>query len=382
MQQHDALSVHRFFLRCAQSGALLFAWIFIFEYFSVVGTLGQAAAYTALTFCLAHVVSFALTPFSARATRNGIASLTSKALFALLCSYLLLGALLSGFVTPAVWGIIGFAILFGVYRSFYWISYQAYMALGVKNNTYEVVVALMPLLFGYIATLSPHPATIFIIAALLVGISVVPHMRIQNTIERFPWGVGETFREFFKAHHRTVAVRSMLDGAHATALFLLWPLAIFMMLEWSYALVGIVFSLTLLTILFVRYIQRRFWSQSLVWHTPSIRALHILSAWIFRLVAATPLSIVAVGVYAHIYGNEREEADIFAFEHIADRGVYLDEHTVLKEMGASLGKIIIALVFASVASFTSISVALAVVFVLVAITSGAILLVVRRSVMY
>src|SRR3990167_5779536 len=340
----DALSAHRLLFRLAQSGALLFAWIFIFEYFARLGSFGEAAYHTALTFCLAHAVAYVLTPFSARAVRNGVKSPTAKATLVLSTAYILLGLSLWGFVSqPGVWGIFAFAILFGVYRALYWISYRAHMGVGAKGRAYEIIVALMPLVFGYAAAFAPNPSVILIAAAVLVFLSLVPHLRIPDVVERYPWGAVETFREFFRSYHRLVVLRAAIDGAHSAALFLIWPLAVFMLLERSYALLGLVFSLTLLTVLFVRFTLRRFSSQSSVLHTPSVRAAHIVSAWIFRLVAATPIAIIAVGVYAHAYGSDREETDILAFEHTADQGVYLDEHTVLKEMGAAIGKVIAAL---------------------------------------
>ena len=87
-------------------------------------------------------------------------------------------------------------------------------------------------------------------------------------------------------------------------------------------------------------------------------------------------------MYAHAPGGDRDETDIFALEHTADQGVYLDEHTVLKEMGAALGKIFAALAFAALAWYVSIPAAFAIVFILVGVLSGAVLLIERRSVIY
>src|SRR3989338_556672 len=363
-----ALSLHRLFLRGAQSGVFLFVWILIFEYLYLTSTLERAAFYTALIFCAVHAVSFLLTPYSARAVRNGVQILGTKALASLICAYLVLVFSFLGAVS--FWlGIAVFIFLLGVYRALYWIPYQAHMGERGVNTVYEILVACMPLVFGYIATLAPHPSAVLIAGSALVGISLISQRYIPDVVEKFPWRVGETFRAFFEASHRALVVRSAVDGAHATALFLLWPLAVFMLLSWSYALVGIVFSLTLFTILIARSILK--YLGPAVLQKSSVRGAVVVSAWVLRLVAATPLAVIAVGAYAHALGNSRDEIDIVAFDHTPDQGVYLDEHTALKEMGSAFGKIVTAFFFAGLVGFLTITSAFTIVFILVALMSGA-----------
>lgn len=375
-------SWHRLFLRVANAGALLFAWILVFEYFSATLSPGDAAAYTAGAFCLAYLVSFALTPLSACAVRNGVKLLATKAILVLAISYALLGLTLWGAVaTWELWGIAAFATLFGVYRAFYWISYQSHMNADIRGWSSNVVIALMPLAFGYAVAFAPHPAFVLALATILVVLSLIPHLFTSDIVERYPWGALETFREFIRPTYRRVVVRSFIDGANAAALFLLWPLAVYMLLDRSYALLGIVFSITLLFVLFARYFMRRFFSAS-VFYAPTVRAAHFVSAWVFRLIAATPVAIIAAGVYANAYGSDRDETDVFAFEHYADQGVYLDEHTTLKEMGASLGRVVLGILFGVLALYVSIPVAFAILFILVGVLSGAMFFVGRGSVLY
>lgn len=378
----DMFSWHRLLLRAANVGALLFAWIFVFEYFSMTLSPGEAVAYVSSTFCLAYLISFILTPFSARAVRNGVKPMATKAVLVLATSYALLGLTLWGAIPSwELWGIAAFAALFGAYRAFYWISYQAHMNAGTRGWSSNFVVAFMPLAFGYVAAFAPHPAFVLAFAVAFVVISLAPHLFTTDIVERYPWGVLETFREFMRPTYRRVVVRSFIDGANAAALFLLWPLAVYMLLDRSYALLGVVFSITLLFVLLTHYFMRRFFSSS-VFYAPTVRAAHLVSAWMFRLIAATPVAIIAAGVYANAYGNDRDETDVFAFEHSADKGVYLDEHTVLKEMSASLGRVVLGALFGVFALYVSIPVAFAILFVLVGVFSGAMFFVGRGSILY
>lgn len=345
----------------------LFVWVLLFEFIYRISTLERAAFYTALVFCAVQAVSFFLTPFSARSVQNGIRPRATKSLVALFAAYLLLAFSLQGAIYP-LWGIAAFAILFGAYRALYSIPYQAHMKERGVYVMQEILIACMPLVFGYIAMLAPHPTAVFILGAALVGASMIPQRYIPDVVERFPWLIHETFTEFFKKSHRSLVLHSVIDGAHAAALFLLWPLAVFMLLEWSYSLLGLVFSFTLLSILTVRVILKHFGPAIL--QKSSVRVTVLMSSWVLRLVAATPLSVIAVGVYAHALGNSRDEINVSAFDHVPDQGVYLDEHTALKEMGSVCGKFLTALIFAGLVGFFTIPVAFTIVFILVGLASS------------
>ena len=67
-----ALYAHRLFLRAGLAIANVFAWIFVFEYFSALaGDIARGLAATALLYALTQIIIVVATPMSAAHLRRG-----------------------------------------------------------------------------------------------------------------------------------------------------------------------------------------------------------------------------------------------------------------------------------------------------------------------
>ncbi|HEY4522089.1 MAG TPA: hypothetical protein VJH91_00420, partial [Candidatus Paceibacterota bacterium] len=73
------------------------------------------------------------------------------------------------------------------------------------------------------------------------------------------------------------------------------------------------------------------------------------SAWVMRLVVASPVGVVLVDTYFHAGRPEARGHDASAYEQTAENRTFVDEVTALKEMGMGIGRTILCIIVALVA---------------------------------
>jgi hypothetical protein len=373
-----AFMTHRFLLRVAFAGAHVFAWIFAYHFFYILTSSGtQALARTAFLYALSHTVACLLTPLTARFLRHGIKYALMYALFSAIAALTILGAAFQGYFggsLSVVLGVVVFSILIGVYRAFYYVPY------GVEAHTQErrpsvmteIFVALVPAGVGlYIASTALAPVWILLAAAVLVFLSIVPLVNLRDHYERFSWGYRETFAHLNARENRPLLHRSIVEGVTGAALLLAWPIAIFGIVGWSYGMFGTILSVTFLVALFMRAPVRSALRRAQLHRSQWLNTLFVATPWLLRLAVATPLGIVFVDSYFYTMTPARHGVDPFVFEQVADGGSYIDEYTALKEMGHSVGRILLALTLGVLALLISVPAAFVGAFVLAALASTA-----------
>lgn len=211
-------------------------------------------------------------------------------------------------------------------------------------HTYgEVLLALMPLFAGLTLGARENAPTLLLFgAAAMLVLSALIGYGAPETRERFSWPYVYTFKQLLRSKNRGLVLHALLEGMQGAALFLIWPIAIFLIVEWSYVTFGFIFAITLLSILLLRRAYR--WLSGMVGinNSPIVHTVVAASGWIARLAAGTPIGIVIADVYSYSTLPERgTHIDPFSFEHASDRGAFLDEYTALKEIAHALGRIML-----------------------------------------
>jgi len=362
---------HRLFLRAALSGAHIFAWVFIFQFLFVrYGSIASAVAGTALTYGLAQAIAVLLTPLTAQRLRNGFRATIAYAVIALACAFVALAAAFAGLLPEPAWGIGLFAVLLGLYRALYWIPY----AVARERTPHlappwiEVLLALLPIVTGFYLASSPAaPVALLCTAAFVVLLSLVPLMRMRDGQEGYSWTYRQSFHELFSRQRRYYVLSSILSGIEAAALLLLWPLLVFMLLRWSYPVLGIVMALSaLLTIV----LRKRF-GQRIAAASPAVHAVIAASAWVARLTVGGAIGVVVVDTYFETgSGATSRGIDTRAYEHAADSSTFVDEHTALKEMSMGIGRIGLCLLTVLALDTLSVAAAFTLVFSFVAVCAA------------
>ena len=258
MQASTALRVHRLLLRIAFAASNLFAWLFVFQYLFVLSNnVGLALVHTVLLYALSQTIAALLSPLTARGLRHGMQREMVFAVLTAAAAFTFLGASFQGFFGPLpLTAFVGFAILLGIYHALYWIPYE------VERNeiqsipskfSFEILIALIPAFIGFLLlSYGAHVAWTLFGSASLMIIALIPFVWIPDRYEGFPWGYRETFGQVIDRAHRRLILGAISDGIQGTALLLIWPLAVFLIVGWSYELLGLLLSFTLLILLVFR----------------------------------------------------------------------------------------------------------------------------------
>jgi hypothetical protein len=357
MDESHTIAVHRFLLRASLALGGIFVWVLIFHALYASGeTLSGAMLLTTLSYVFLQLCIFFMTPLAAGNAPHGITRAMILASLAQSAAFLWLAASATGVFGPAPlnlwWGIVGFVILSALYRTFYWVPYSA-LNIPVRGSwsprpklLLEVFLALMPVVAA-IFIIGGEGGTWFvlIVAAILAFFAALSLVRLPDSYERFEWGYAETIRVLFSKENREVYVSSLLDGMQGAALLFLWPIAIFLLFDWSYFTLGTMLSITLLLILLLRKNLQRLFRSWAVHDNHRFLAGITGSAWILRLIIVSPITIVIADTLHHIgISPRRTGMDLITQEQAADSAHYIDEYTALKEMGNSLGRVITCLV--------------------------------------
>jgi len=383
----SAIHAHRFLLRTGLSLAHVFAWVFVFEYFFFLsGNMGRALAGSAILYALAQLVTMIATPISAMHLRRGTKHSIIWGVAFAAGSFIFLGGTLAGYFSdPPLWGVVAFAVLFGAYRALYWVPYQltvAEMKPHLHMRAYlEALIALMPLFAGLtlVSVRFGHLKLLFGAAAILL-LSALPALFLNDTRERFSWPLVYAFSQLWQRKNHGLVLQSLLEGFQGAALFLVWPLAVFFILGWSYFGLGLVFSLTLLFILLFRKIYAKVMNSLELKNSSTVHVVIAMSGWVARFAAGTPFGIIVADVFAHTTaGAHSTHADPFTFEQASDRGAFLDEYTALKEMGLAAGRIMLCITVFFLAFAFTLPVVLAIALGIAAAASGLSTLVARRA---
>jgi len=374
MRTARGLFIHRLLMRAALAFGNLFSWIFVFEFFYLYSySLPIALSRVALLYALAQVVSSLLIPLSARYLGNGMRREMVFGAISCASALIFLGALFQGVLGPLYGiGIALFAIFFGFYRAFYWVPY------GIESEQFkntaslpgEILVALMPALAGVLFILRNDSETLTLfLAALLVVFSLIPLIFVPETYERFGITYRDAFAALFIRGQRGVVWSAFVDGVQGAALLIFWPLAIFIVVGGSYAMLGIIFSITCLILIAIRLLLDRTHSQFLIKVSLPVRIAIVSSAWIARPVVGSPATAVLADSYLHL-GNAHYSVDHPAFEQSADLGHYIDEVTVMREIGLAFGRIALCICVVILSALFSIPVVFGVVFLLAGMSAG------------
>ncbi|OGG80083.1 hypothetical protein A3A39_02750 [Candidatus Kaiserbacteria bacterium RIFCSPLOWO2_01_FULL_54_13] len=383
----SSLHAHRFLLRAGLSLANVFAWIFVFEYFYLLsGNVPRSLATMALLFGFAQFITIVFTPVAAAHLQRGA---RRSLIWGVVCAgsaFVLLGGTLSGyFSAPLLWGIVGFATLAGMYRALYFVPYrvtQTALRPHEHMRAYlEVIIALMPLFAGLtISSIAFAQGRLLFGASALIILSALPVFWVPDTRERFSWSYVYTFKQLWRRKNYGLVLQSLFEGLQGAALFLVWPLAVFLILEWSYFMLGLVLSVTLLLILLLRRLYAWLLQRFGLENSAAVYTVLAISGWIGRLAAGTPVGVIIADSYAYTTTPERgTRFDPFSFEQVSDRGAFVDEYTALKEIALALGRIMLcAIVFVLVFAF-ALPVVFAIVLGIAAAASGLAILVARRG---
>ena len=340
-----ALYTHRVLVQAGGAIAGVFTVIFVYQYFNdslwaVIATFGSIYLGVAVA-----------VPIGARLLRR--IGTRTMILLALPCAALGTAVLYNisehgGVAGLSITASLALFVIFSVaFKVLYWVPYHIDMSqlldrsrrgfqLAFLQNTGDVNVAAMPFWGGLIVA-SLGFGWLFLFSIAFIICAALPLLWVSNRYERYEWSYPETLRQFFSRRNRPLFFAFVGDGIQSGAQLIIWPLLVFLLLDGEFVALGAVAALTLFGILLLRFITGHFLDHGRKQSALAWGALLTSSGWVLRLFAVSPITVVAIDTY-HGFGQvvNRISVEAISYEQAADNGRFVDEFTVLKEMGLNL----------------------------------------------
>ncbi len=242
-----------------------------------------------------------------------------------------------------------------MFRLLYWVPYHVDLAkftTGKYRGRQMAYLAALgylisigsPLLAGFLLTQSSF-STLFIISIVILIASLFPLTKLSKSQVKFEFSYFQSFRELFKKANKRLRTAYIADGAQGFVGVVIWPIFIYQILEEQYLAVGAITALvvigTIVCQLLVGGYTDKFPKRKLIRAGSFIYAF----GWMAKMFVVTAFQIFVVGTF-HSFGYIflRTPFDAFSYEQFTDRGAYLDEYTVLREISINLGRAIMGFV--------------------------------------
>ena len=224
---------------------------------------------------------------------------------------------------------------------------------------------LMPIAAGFLITIYGFNV-VFIIVLMLLASAVIPFLALPKVIETFSWTAWQTIKNLFKKNNRALVVANIANGAENVVGLIIWPIFIWQVLEGNFLEMGaissgIIFITILLQLVAGKYTDIFDKRKILRWGT-GFYAI----GWLAKTFILTASQIFILGAYhsiTQIFKNT--PFDSLNYEIIADKGHYVDEFTVLREIAVHIGKIIML----ALAVYLSLNFGINLTFILAALAS-------------
>ena len=311
--------------------------------------MGYRIEYVMLWYLVGHFAYLALVPLSAQfLNRFGLRralrlSVVFDGLFYVIIYLIARDAVLYSAIA---------VLVITIERMLFWLPYHVDFAkftcggdrgkeVGVIWATKSFLGIVLPILSGFLIAFFGFKV-VFLLAIFLYLAPIIPFMALPHTRERFEWSYFQTFRHFFKKSNRGLVLSNMANGAENAVALVMWPVFIWQLLGGNFIRVGALSSLIVLIGVVLQLAAGRYadmMNKRRLLHWGSI---FYSFGWLAKVFVLTGWHIFWVGAYHQLAQIFKDTPfDTLNYEYLADRGHFVDEFTVLKEIAVQLGKVLI-----------------------------------------
>ena len=143
-----------------------------------------------------------------------------------------------------------------------------------------------------------------------------------------------------------MVLANIANGAENTVALVIWPIFIWQLLKGNFVAMGLLSSLIVFVGVILQLVAGKYtdiFNKRKLLHWGSI---FYALGWLAKVFVLTGFHIFLVGAY-HQFARIFKDTpfDALNYEYLADKGHYVDEYTVLKEIAVQVGKVLI-LIFA------------------------------------
>ncbi|MFH0951596.1 MAG: MFS transporter [Patescibacteria group bacterium] len=242
-------------------------------------------------------------------------------------------------------------VLLTIYRLLYWAPYHTELAeftdrisrgreLALLRVMLMVMKTITPITAGFIISLFSFEA-MFFTAAIIAFLAFIPLLFVSPVREEYSYGYLESFRKILKWSNRKLVISHIALGATEVTEIVIWPVFIFVILGGSILSVGAVSSLVILVLVIISLIMGAMTDKHSKERMMRFGIIFLSSGWILRGLASNLAQIFLTHTYYNL-GNAFFITPFQAlyYERAADRGHYVDEYTVIKEISLNIGKVL------------------------------------------
>lgn len=247
--------------------------------------------------------------------------------------------------------IIPVGIFIILYRLFHWVPYHVDFAIFTKDGergrdvsiTYATVAFLGvagPILAGYIIANSGYNV-LFGISIVLLTAATISYLFVPRTYEKFEWGYTETWKKFFSREYRPIALGMLANGAETGVTLIVWPIFLYELLDGNIFKVGAVTTLVTAATILIQLALGSYLDKRNINKERTLRVGSTLYAigWVIKIFVLSGAQVFLVGLYHNVTKIfTRTPFEAIFYDMSAEQGHYVDEFTVLREMGMSLGR--------------------------------------------
>jgi len=255
-----------------------------------------------------------------------------------------------------------------MFRLLYWVPYHVDLAKFTSGKYRGRQMAYLsalgyligigsPLLAGFLLSQSSFNV-LFLIAVVILIVATFPLTKLSRSEVKFEFSYFQSFRELFKKANKGLRTSYIADGAQGLVGIVIWPIFIYQILEGQYLAIGAVTALvvigTIACQLLVGNYTDKFSKRKLVRVGSFIYAF----GWMAKMFVVTAFQIFVVGTF-HSLGSIvlRTPFNAFSYEQFTDRGTYLDEYTVLREISINFGRAIMGVILIILISLVGLKIA-------------------------
>jgi len=243
------------------------------------------------------------------------------------------------------------AVTLVIIRAFFWVPFHTDSSefssrrnrgkqFGLIFSLSSLLSIVAPIIGGFILDRWDF-AILSLVCMVFSIISIVPFLFLPDNREQVSWRYGETMKYFFHPFNRRMVIAYMSDGAVGTVNGVFWPLFIFSILNEQYSALGLLTGGILLVGVILRLVVGNMLDKFQKTKLVRIGIFLNSSAWLVKTLVITAFHVFLSSVY-HTMATIvlRTSLDTLVYEKAADRGHYVDEYTMIKEMALHIGKVI------------------------------------------
>ena len=263
-----------------------------------------------------------------------------------------------------------------LFRTIYWVPYHTDFAkfTDAKRRGRQIAfLGSLPVIAGIIIpTLSGFIiyrfgfSPLFLVAFFLIIFSILPLFLIRRVYEEYSFSYFQTFRELFKKKNRKILLGYGASGAEGVVGVVIWPVFIYQLLDEKYIAVGAVSSAIILVAVVLRLIMGKATDKMPKRFLVKMGSIFYALGWLIKTFIQTSFQIFVVGAY-HNFATVIRGVPFAAliYDELADKGHYIDEYTVLREVSLNIGRVLMLIAVFVLAGFAGLNWA----FVLAAVVS-------------